>query len=258
MKIAIYTVCKNERKNIDEWFMTTPAADYVIPVDTGSIDGTWERIQEVAALNHQRSTKVIAAQISVCPWRFDVARNAALSLVPADADVCLVLDLDERLSSDWREQIENNWVLGETTQGFFRYIFERRPDGEVALEFMQNRIHSRHGWLWRFPAHEGLYPYGGTQPLAVSLPHLVVEQRQDKTVDRMSRDLNILRMAYEETPDSPRMTLYYARQLGYCGRYDEAIPLIRKYLAMPKPEHPWEEKHAAETLAWCLAGKHGV
>jgi len=37
----------------------------------------------------------------VHPWRFDVARNAALALVPDN--VCISPDLDDVLPEGWRE-----------------------------------------------------------------------------------------------------------------------------------------------------------
>ena len=50
--------------------------------------------------------------VSVKPWRFDVARNASLALVPADADVCLTLDMDELINDDFIDKIREVWIPG--------------------------------------------------------------------------------------------------------------------------------------------------
>ena len=86
MKIAVYTIALNEVKHVERWMNATKDADLRIVADAGSTDGTQELLRSMGA---------IVYDISVQPWRFDTARNTALSLVPADVDVCLSLDMDE-------------------------------------------------------------------------------------------------------------------------------------------------------------------
>jgi hypothetical protein len=62
----------------------------VFILDTGSTDGS-ER-----AFSAKGAT---VRSAGVEPWRFDVARNMALALVPRDYDVCIALDIDERAKS---------------------------------------------------------------------------------------------------------------------------------------------------------------
>ena len=45
-KIAVYTICKNEVTNVDKWINSMMEADYLCVLDTGSTDGTWERLVE--------------------------------------------------------------------------------------------------------------------------------------------------------------------------------------------------------------------
>ena len=51
---------------------------------------------------------------AITPWRFDVARNRSLDLVPADADLCVCTDLDEVFQPGWREKVEEAWTQGWT------------------------------------------------------------------------------------------------------------------------------------------------
>ena len=43
------------------------------------------------------------------PWRFDVARNKSLDLVPIDTDICVCTDIDEVFEEGWRKKLENVW-----------------------------------------------------------------------------------------------------------------------------------------------------
>src|SRR5690348_5426988 len=85
MKVAVYTIALNEAAHAERWAASAVEADYRIVADTGSTDGTVERLTRAGVTVHS---------IRVRPWRFDVARNAAMALLPADVDVCLSMDMD--------------------------------------------------------------------------------------------------------------------------------------------------------------------
>lgn len=80
MKIVVYAICKNERSFADRWMASMSEADEVCVLDTGSTDGTPQRLEELGAK--------VSVQV-ITPWRFDVARNQSLELVPEDADLCV-------------------------------------------------------------------------------------------------------------------------------------------------------------------------
>ena len=46
----------------------------------------------------------------ITPWRFDVARNESLKLVPNDADICICTDLDEVFEKGWRNKCHASYV----------------------------------------------------------------------------------------------------------------------------------------------------
>jgi glycosyltransferase involved in cell wall biosynthesis len=71
MKIAVYTISKNEEKHVERWYNSTKEADFHLLADTGSTDGTVELA---------RSLGITVHEISVVPFRFDDARNASLAL----------------------------------------------------------------------------------------------------------------------------------------------------------------------------------
>ena len=110
-KVCVYAICKNEEKFADRWMDSMGEADLVVVLDTGSEDGTAERLRA-------RGAQVTVEQI--LPWRFDAARNRSLELVPEDVDPCVCPDLDEVFRPGWREALEQacgqcrNCALAET------------------------------------------------------------------------------------------------------------------------------------------------
>lgn len=258
MKIAIHTVARNEQANVAQWMQSGQDADYVVMVDTGSTDGTLDEFRMAATINKHwgkaRAT-YIEHRITVRPWRFDVARNAALSLIPADVDVVITMDMDERIQPGWREAVEKVWQPGVTTSGSYRYIFARHPDGSVALEYWHNRIHTRDNFHWVLPAHEAPYPYLLGRPESkVAIPGMVIEQQQNLSVNRAERDLPLVELGYKENPHSQRALFYLGRQYLYAGRYDEAIDHMTRYFAMGKT-FAWEASAAADVLAQAWRAK---
>ena len=100
MKIAVYGVAKNEEDNIKAWYDSTKNADYHFILDTGSTDKTIE----VA-----KSLGINVVSASFIPWDETMAKNVALSLLPADIDYCVMMDLDQKMQSlDWKEQLINS------------------------------------------------------------------------------------------------------------------------------------------------------
>ena len=85
MKIYVYAIAKNEEKFAARWYESVKEADGVFVLDTGSSDDTVKILEKSGA---DVKTE------NIMPWRFDTARNRALSLVPDDADICVSVDID--------------------------------------------------------------------------------------------------------------------------------------------------------------------
>jgi glycosyltransferase involved in cell wall biosynthesis len=148
---AIYTIAKNEAGNV-EGFMEAAEGAPVYVLDTGSTDGTPELLRAAGA-------HVVEA--SIVPWRFDHARERALAMVPDDVDVCVSIDMDERLEAGWREKLGREW---RGNIGNYRYI-AAWADAEHTVPAVQSprtRLHSRHGWEWHRAVHEVIRPLPGT------------------------------------------------------------------------------------------------
>ena len=76
-KVCVYAICKNEEQFVDRWMESMSEADQVVVLDTGSDDGTVERLQARGA--------AVTVE-TVAPWRFDAARNRPQKVMDRDGD----------------------------------------------------------------------------------------------------------------------------------------------------------------------------
>ena len=116
-------------------------ADEIIVTDTGSNDGTVEKLRELGAIVHVNK---------ISPWRFDVARNVSLANVPFDCDICVCTDLDEIFEKGWRNHLEKGWS-NDATNGQYLYNWSLKSDGSPDVQFNYFKVHSRHEYRWKYP-----------------------------------------------------------------------------------------------------------
>jgi glycosyltransferase involved in cell wall biosynthesis len=220
MKIAIYTICKNEEKKVGAWYESTKDADYHILTDTGSTDGT-------VAL--ARSLGITVHQIFLNPFRFDDARNASLLVVPEDVDYCIALDVDEVLAPGWKEALAKAHAL-EIDRPIYRRIEAFNPDGSVATEFNGFKVHRRFGIRWHYPIHEVPHWYSTEVEKQEFIEGFEVHHHQNKETSR-AQYLPLLEMAVKENPDA-RNLYYLGRELSYYKQWDRCAELLKKYLEL--------------------------
>lgn len=104
-KVIVYAISKNEEKFVDRWYNSMKEADEIYVLDTGSDDNTITKLKEYGVKVKKEIIK---------PWRFDVARNKSLEMVPNDTDICICTDLDEVLLPGWRDELEKAWQKSAT------------------------------------------------------------------------------------------------------------------------------------------------
>lgn len=221
MKIAVYALARNEAKHATAWAESCREADVRIVTDTGSTDDT------VALLE---AAGVTVRTGNVVPWRWDEAHNLSLHHVPADVDVCVRLDLDERILPGWREAIEEEYGKDGANCLVYRYVYSRKPDGQPHTTFLLDRVHARSGFVWRQATHEGLICWDGEKKQRFA-PRLEIEHHRDPG-KRHSTDLKLLQVAVKESPNDARAWWYFARELDYVGS-PTAAGAFADYLAKP-------------------------
>lgn len=236
MKIAVYTITKNEGQFVARWAKSCEDADYRLVVDTGSTDDTLLAAVEAGCQ---------IAEISVVPWRFDVARNMALDLVPDDIDICVSLDADEVLAPGWREALEQ--ISAVCTRPRYKYVWSWKPDGTEGLVYSGDKIHARHGFRWTHPVHEVLTPEGVEVQEFVGLE---IHHHPDPSKSR-SQYLPLLELAVQELPDDDRNRFYLGRELMFNGRHDEAAVHLRRHLELSQwtPERATSMRYLARVTA---------
>lgn len=233
MKIVVYAIAKNESSFVDRWMDSMSEADQVVVLDTGSDDGTAERLQA-------RGAQVTVERI--VPWRFDQARNRSLELVPEDADVCVCTDLDEVFHPGWRSALEQAWTPG-TSQARYRYTWSFQPDGSEGVVFWQEKIHARRGFRWVHPVHEVLEWVGeGERGPMVSVQGIQLNHHPDPQKSR-GQYLPLLELSVAEDPEDDRNLHYLGREYLYYGRWDDCIRTLTRHLALPKAV--WRDERAA-------------
>jgi len=232
-RIAVYAISKNEEMFVKRFCESAKDADLILIADTGSTDNT-------VALAKQHGAMV--PEIFIRPWRFDMARDAALALIPGDIDICISLDLDEVLEEGWREEIERVWELGKTTR--LRYYF----DWGHGIRFKYEKIHARQGYRWHHPVHEYPVPDKRITEVWADTDKLLVSHYPDPTKSR-GQYLDLLRMAVVEDPRCPRNAFYFARELTFYHLWDEAIDRLKHYLEMPEATWYTERSYAMRLLS---------
>ena len=144
-KICVYAISKNEEKFVERWADSMSEADEIYVLDTGSTDNTVKLLKE-------KKVNVFVKKIN--PWRFDVARNMSLNLVPFDTDICVCTDLDEVFETGWRKKLEEKYEK-ETRVGY-TYNWHINENGIPDVTFILDKIHPRNGYSWTHPVHEVL------------------------------------------------------------------------------------------------------
>lgn len=232
MKICVYAISKNEEQFVERFCKSAQDADLILIADTGSTDGTVETAQA--------QPKTVVHNICISPWRFDIARDTALALIPRDFTVCISLDLDEVLEPGWREEIERVWKDNTTR---LRYKF----DWGCGIAFFYEKIHHRHGYHWHHPVHEYPVPDGRIKEVYAHTDMLLVSHHPDPTKSR-GQYLDLLKLAVTEDPHCPRNAFYYARELTFYRKWVDAVVALHKYLENPKADWPNERCYAQRLL----------
>lgn len=231
-KVCVYAISKNEEKFAKRFMESLEEADAVYVLDTGSTDQTVSLLKEYGA-------HVTAKEIN--PWRFDVARNEALNLVPKDADICIALDLDEVMEKGWRKYLEQAWD-SQTTRASYHYNWSFDSYGNPSVSFDINKIHSRKGYKWTHPVHEVLTYVGKKEEKMVYIKGITVNHYPDASKSRGSY-LPLLELSVKEDPEDDRNMHYLGREYMYYQRWEECITTLKKHLNLKKAT--WKDERCA-------------
>jgi Uncharacterized enzyme of heme biosynthesis len=211
-------------------------ADEIVVTDTGSTDGTVEKLRARGAAVYIDEVK---------PWRFDVARNISLDHVPDDADICVCTDLDEIFVKGWRACLEKAWSP-DTTRGRYIFNWSLKPDGTPGVQFQYFKIHAKKSYRWRSPVHEFIGYIGDAPEKVAFIDGMVLNHYPDNSKSRSSY-LPLLETAVKEDPEDDRMNYYLGREYMYKGEWQKCIDVLERYLTLKRAV--WNEERSA-AMRW--------
>ena len=228
-KVCVYAITKNEEKFVKRWYESMSEADEIYVLDTGSTDNTVNLLKECGV-------NVTIKKIE--PWRFDVARNLSLDLVPNDTDICVCTDLDEVFVSGWRENLEKIWENNTRVRYNYNWSFDQHNN--PAVNFYIEKIHARHGYKWTHPVHEVLSC--DFVEKSITTDSITLNHYPDSTKSRSSY-LPLLELSVKEDPEDDRNMHYLGREYMYYGKYNECIDTLIKHLSLKKAT--WKDERSA-------------
>ena len=229
-KVVVYAISKNESAFVDRWVNSMKEADEIYVLDTGSTDDTVEKL-----ISHG----VIVKQEIITPWRFDVARNKSLDMVPFDADICVCTDLDEVFLPGWREQLEDTWNNADRLR--YKYNWSIDDNDKPIVTFLYEKIHSRRNYEWIYPVHE-ILKCSKDDEVVVTNENITLNHYPDRTKSRSSY-LQLLELSVQENPDNDRNLHYLGREYMYYGKWQESIDTLIKHINLPTST--WAEERSA-------------
>ena len=231
-KIAVYAICKNEEQFVERWFASMREADEIFVLDTGSTDNTVKKLKGLG---------VNVNQEIIIPWRFDVARNKSLELIPKDYDICVCTDLDEIFEPGWRKKLENIWENSVSRIGY-NYNWSIDENGKPVVNFYIEKIHSRLNYIWTHPVHEVLTYTKNEQEIKKFTDEITLNHYPDRNKSRSSY-LPLLELSVKEEPKDDRNMHYLGREYMYYGKWNESIDTLIKHLNLPNAT--WKDERCA-------------
>ncbi|MBR1883419.1 MAG: glycosyltransferase [Clostridia bacterium] len=246
-KVCVYAISKNEEKFVDRWVDSMKEADYIVVLDTGSTDNTVKKLKK---------HKVKVKSKIFDDFRFDIARNESLKLIPKDTDICVCIDLDEVFENGWRKKLESVWDK-DVSRVRYKYTWSFNEDGTEGVVFMADKIHRFGQFKWTHPVHEILTSITNNNYKIVDEPKIWLKHYPDKTKSRGSY-LRLLELSVKEDPEDDRNMHYLGREYMFYGMYDKCIETLTQHLSMKTAT--WKDERAASMryIARCYIQKGNI
>lgn len=235
--LSVCMIVKNEEDVIGRCLeCIKDIADEIIVVDTGSTDKTKEIV------------KKYTNKLFDFPWinDFSAARNNSFS--HATQEYIMWLDADDVIDEKNRQELislKNN-LDPSVDMVKMKYDVAFDEDGNSTLSYYRERIFKRSmNYQWVGEIHEVISPYGNIIYSEIAIQHRKIRP------NKPDRNLKIFeQMLLKGKSLDPRQKFYYARELYYNDKYQEAIDLFNEFL---QEGEGWIENNisACKDLASC-------
>lgn len=262
MKIAVYTIAKNEANYVYDFMESVQEADYVSILDTGSEDATLRNLK-MWAVDHNWNIcnyyepdnfmgdcgescgkTIFLDQKIITPFSFDTARNFSLEMIPDDADVCCIMDMDFIIDPGWRNEVEKSVV---NLHDYFLLV--SLSDGSTTRELVF--AHPRFGASWKGSLHEGILRNNGNklqevENLAIKVKHLRPYNYMNE--DGTTKYHTLALDALKQHPNDPHYMYLMSRELLFEKDYDGVINQLLNYFTYTNYKFDAEKEAAARFL----------
>lgn len=218
MIISLCMIVKNEEEVLERCLSNVAHIfDEIIIVDTGSTDKT----KEVA--------KKFTENIYDFEWinNFAIARNYSFS--KAKSKYIMWLDADDVVTDEnvkKLEELKRHLSTNDPDCIMLKYAISFDEQNQPTFIYYRERVLKNFsGFVWQDPVHEVITPRG-----RIKYFDIVIEHRKTKPTTP-GRNLKI----YEENIKagltlSPRQMFYYARELYYNNKIEDATAQFNKFL----------------------------
>lgn len=235
--ISVCMIVKNEEDVLARSLQCAKQiADEIIVVDTGSEDDTKTIAQEYTP------------NIYDFTWCDDFSKARNFSFAKATMEYCMWLDADDIIKAEDIEKIKalKRTLSGETTIVMMKYNTAFDKEGNPTFSYYRERLIKREANLkWEGFIHEVIGLCGNVQYEDIAITH-----QKEHVCDPM-RNIRIFESMLEKGGAlNPREQFYYARELYYHKRYEDAIRMFTSFL---KGGKGWIENNidACEMISFC-------
>lgn len=224
--VSLCMIVKNDVENMNLLINSlAPVLEEIVIVDTGSTDGTIEKIKEISS----RHSNV---KLHHFEWvdHFSKARNFSFS--KATQDWVFWLDSDDAIDVVKLKNFKDNYLDKPNVDlWILNYVYARYQDGTPAMTLGRERfIRRSKNPTWGGAIHEAISMAGMRTSNYHDLD--VIHERHKRKYYDPNRNLRILEKEYAANPTDTRNTYYYGKEL-FDHINDKGISILEGYLTLP-------------------------
>lgn len=229
-KICLNMIVKDESAVIERCLSSVlPIVDYWVIVDTGSTDGTQQKI-----LNFMKE-KGVPGELHARPWiNFSHNRNEALTLAKSKGDYIFFIDADEYL------EYSSNFTLPQLDKDYY-YVASMCPSvGKFSKILL---VKAFLDWKWEGVLHETICSPSSKSFATVEKVVNIITDEGARAKDplRLQKDIELLQSALKNEPNNSRYVFYLAQTYAAMKNYPLALQSYERRVEMSKGEVNNEE-----------------
>ena len=219
MKLSLCLIVKNEERTLPRVLSNASVfADEIVIVDTGSTDGT---------VNIARA---FTDNVYKYEWKDDFAAARNYAIGKASGDYYMWLDADDVVPAATAKRLRSvlNRLDSSVDMVMLPYVIDTDEDGNPTYSYYRERImKNRPEFYFRGRVHEAVPVSGNVIKLQLPIRH---EKPRERSAGTRNLDIYTKMILSGEKLD-PREKYYYARELFYHGRHDDAAKMFIEFLS---------------------------